>query len=403
VKKILLSNIISSLESGSRPKGGVSGTSGDIPSLGAEHLDDQGGFNFTNLKLIAQDFYKSLKKGRIKPNDILIVKDGATTGKVGFVNEHFPYNDAAINEHLFRVEIDKKKADPSFVFRFLSSGLGKHQILKDFRGATVGGISRGFIEKVEIPYPSIAEQKRFAAIFDKADTIRRKRRQAIQLADDFLRSVFLDMFGDPVTNKKGWGRCKFEDVLINIDSGWSPKCYDRAAKPDEWGVLKLGAVTSCQYLGKENKALPKDLEPRKVIEVKKGDLLFTRKNTYVLVAACAFVYETRPKLMLSDTIFRFNFKRNAAILPEYVWALFTHPGKRKQLQKLAGGSAGSMPNISKGRLMKQLIELPPIELQSKFKDVFYVVRSFIQNQTVTHDLSERSFWSISQRAFSGEL
>ncbi|MBW2644215.1 MAG: restriction endonuclease subunit S [Deltaproteobacteria bacterium] len=202
MKKILLSNIISSLESGSRPKGGVSTTSGDIPSLGAEHLNDQGGFNFTNLKLIPHNFYKSLKKGRLKPNDILIVKDGATTGKVSFVNEHFPHTDAAINEHLFRVEIDKRKADPSFVFRFLNSGLGQHQILKDFRGATVGGISRGFIEKVDIPYPSITEQKRIAAILDKADAIRRRRQQAIQLSDELLKrggkKFVSEMFVNPV-------------------------------------------------------------------------------------------------------------------------------------------------------------------------------------------------------------
>jgi type I restriction enzyme S subunit len=168
-------------------------------------------------------------------------------------------------------------------------------------------------------------------------------------------------------------------------------------------VLKLGAVTSCRYIAQENKALPLDLGHREDIEVKKGDLLFTRKNTYQLVAASAFVYETRPKLMLSDTIFRFNFKRNAAILPEYVWALLTHPGKRKDLQKLAGGSAGSMPNISKSRLMKQLIELPPIEFQQNFRNVFYRVRSCIDSQTNTHNLATEFFNSLSQRAFRGEL
>ena len=60
------------------------------------------------------------------------------------------------------------------------------------------------VERIEIPLPPLAEQKRIAAILDKADAIRRKRQQAIQLADDFLRAVFLDMFGDPVTNPKGW-------------------------------------------------------------------------------------------------------------------------------------------------------------------------------------------------------
>jgi type I restriction enzyme S subunit len=60
----------------------------------------------------------------------------------------------------------------------------------------------------EIPLPPLEEQKRIVTILDKADAIRQKRQQAIALADDFLRSVFLDMFGDPVTNPKGWERIR---------------------------------------------------------------------------------------------------------------------------------------------------------------------------------------------------
>src|SRR5690606_37723935 len=61
-----------------------------------------------------------------------------------------------------------------------------------------------FLKETYVPVPPLLEQKRIAAILDKADAIRRKRQQAIQLADEFLRAVFLDMFGDPVTNPKGW-------------------------------------------------------------------------------------------------------------------------------------------------------------------------------------------------------
>lgn len=67
-------------------------------------------------------------------------------------------------------------------------------------------------EGFEIPLPPLPEQKRIAAILDKADAIRRKRQQAIQLADDFLRAVFLDMFGDPVTNPKGWPLKRFGEI-----------------------------------------------------------------------------------------------------------------------------------------------------------------------------------------------
>lgn len=73
-------------------------------------------------------------------------------------------------------------------------------------------IGSDFLKGFEIPLPPLPEQKRIAAILDKADAIRRKRQQAIQLADDFLRAVFLDMFGDPVTNPKGWPSVKLGEV-----------------------------------------------------------------------------------------------------------------------------------------------------------------------------------------------
>jgi len=351
---------------------------------------------FKTEEYISKEAVKYSSAKIISKGAILIAMYGATIGRVAILGI-----DAATNQAVCHIIPDRDKADSKFLFYALRNTVP--ELLKRKAGGAQPIISQAIIKDTKIPLPPLSEQKRIAAILDKADAIRSKRGQAIHLADEFLQSVFLDMFGDPVMNNKGWKRCKFEEVLGNIDSGWSPKCHDRAANPDEWGVLKLGAVTSCRYLGQENKALPCDLEPKRDIEVKKGDLLFTRKNTYELVAACAFVYETRPRLMLSDTIFRFNFQRNAAIFPEYAWALFTHPGKRRELQKLAGCSAGSMPNISKSRLMKQLIELPPIELQDKFKIVFYTVRSCIESQSSAHNLATEFFNSLSQRAFRGEL
>ncbi|MEI6520708.1 MAG: restriction endonuclease subunit S, partial [bacterium] len=79
MKIVKLSKVVKELESGSRPKGGVSSDTGTIPSLGAEHLSDEGGFKFYKNKFISIDFFNNLTSGKIKINDILIVKDGATT------------------------------------------------------------------------------------------------------------------------------------------------------------------------------------------------------------------------------------------------------------------------------------------------------------------------------------
>ena len=155
------------LESGLRPKGGVGGILKGIPSLGGEHLNADGGFIFQKIKYIPEDFFDVLNKGHIYPNDIIVVKDGATTGKTSFVDSDFPHKRAVVNEHLFVVRVDPKVAFPKYVFYYLFSSEGQKQILSDFRGATVGGISRNFPQKVDVPIPSMPKQTQIANFLDR--------------------------------------------------------------------------------------------------------------------------------------------------------------------------------------------------------------------------------------------
>ena len=155
------------LESGLRPKGGVGGILDGIPSLGGEHLNADGGFIFEKIKYIPEDFFETLNKGHIYPNDIIVVKDGATTGKISFVDEDFPHKRAVVNEHLFIVRVDPKMAFPKYVFYCLFSSEGQRQILSDFRGATIGGISRDFPRNVNVLTPTMAEQTQIANFLDR--------------------------------------------------------------------------------------------------------------------------------------------------------------------------------------------------------------------------------------------
>jgi len=98
---------------------------------------------------------------------------------------------------------------------FLLATLG---MTKLNRAAAIPGLNREDAYRQRLLLPPLAEQKRIAAILDKADAIRRKRQAAIKLADDFLRATFLDMFGDPVTNPKGWDVKPF-DELVNFTTG----------------------------------------------------------------------------------------------------------------------------------------------------------------------------------------
>ncbi|WP_228028940.1 restriction endonuclease subunit S [Leptospira borgpetersenii] len=165
MKNVKLAELVISLESGGRPKGGaIEEIDGAIPSIGAEHLNNDGGFNLKNIKYIPKKYFKELSTGIIKTEDILIVKDGATTGKTSFVSSGFPFTEAAVNEHVFILKLDKQLANPQFVFQFLRSKVGRKQILNDFRGATVGGISKRFVEIVQVPLPPLSEQIQIAEI-----------------------------------------------------------------------------------------------------------------------------------------------------------------------------------------------------------------------------------------------
>lgn len=398
-----LSTVVSSVETGRRPRGGVSNKTGSIPSLGGEHLNSNGGFHLEKLKFIDEKFFRTLKTGVIKKHTILIVKDGSTTGKTSYVGDDFPFEEAAVNEHVFALKIDSSLADSRYVFNFLKSPRGQREILKDLRGAAISGISKRFIDRVEIPLPPIQDQMRAAHLLDVVYELILQRKRQLKELETFLKSVFLQMFGDPIKNEKGWVISTLSDLLIQIDSGTSPKCEVRPAAMNEWGVLKLGSITSCLYDEKENKALPAVFTPKQRDEVKAGDLLFSRKNTYDLVAACAFVFETRPRLLMPDLIFRLVFRKDAAINPIYIWKLLTNSRQRNKIQSHASGAAGSMPNISKASLNTIELPIPPLPLQDKFSAIVTKVESVKSDYKRSILDLENLYAALSEQAFKGKL
>jgi len=159
---VRLSEITKDLESGKRPKGGVKNIANGIPSIGGEHITWDGGFDFAKIRYVPYEFYQSMRKGKINKGDILIVKDGATTGKTAYVSEDFPFKDACINEHVYILRVYENLAISRFVFLFLISSSGQNQIKNTFRGAAQGGINSEFINQVTIPLPPLEEQKRIA-------------------------------------------------------------------------------------------------------------------------------------------------------------------------------------------------------------------------------------------------
>jgi type I restriction enzyme, S subunit len=337
---------------------------------------------------------------KVNPGDVLLAWSG--TPGTSFGAHIWRGSVGVLNQHIFRVDLDENLISREWAVRVINFHLNR-LIQQAHGGVGLRHVTRGMVEELEIPLPATKEQQRIVGLLGQADGLRRQRTEASLLTDRILPALFHKMFGDPATNPRGWPRKKLGELLDRIDSGWSPVCETRQAAPGEWGVLKLGAVTTNRYLETENKALPAALDVQPELEVFSGDLLFTRKNTRELVGACAYVESTRPKLMLSDLIFRLRLKPSADIHPLYLWALLIYPSKRSSIQLLAGGSSGSMPNISKGRLETLGIEMPPYRMQAAFAEAATNCDSLRKRSKQARENIENLFSVLLHRAFSGEL
>ncbi len=164
-----------------------------------------------------------MSKGWIKKNDILVVKDGATTGKVSYIPENFPHSKAVINEHVFRCKVFEE-IDSKFVFLYMWSERGKRQILSDFRGAAQGGISTGFVNRVIVPLPPLPEQKRIVAkieeLFSDLDKAVESLKKAQAQLKTYRQAVLKYAFEGRLTHKnikpgqlpEGWKWVKLGDV-----------------------------------------------------------------------------------------------------------------------------------------------------------------------------------------------
>jgi type I restriction enzyme S subunit len=335
-----------------------------------------------------------------KVKDELVVKEGDLLVSWSATLDVYRWSGprGLLNQHIFKV-LPKLGVDPGYLYFALKSVIT--ELESKTHGSTMKHVVRGDFENTRIHLPDIKEQRCIVDLLSRAEGIVRLRREAQRKAAELIPAIFIDMFGDPVTNPKGWPVAKLGELLSSIDSGHSPKCSDRHRGVDEWGVLRLGAVSRCEYDEHQHKTLPRDIVPDSSIEVKSGDLLLSRKNTAELVGASAYVWATGGRVLLPDLIFRLQLVEAAPVNAIYLWKLLTTDAKRSALTRLATGSAGSMPNISKERLRTLPVEVPSPELQMKFADLVKEVRSIGQQQQAAIEKAEAVFASLLADAFLG--
>jgi type I restriction enzyme S subunit len=263
---------------------------------------------------------------------------------------------------------DANRLDRSYLFHWVRRQPVIDALMAKNTGARMPRADMSVLLDMPILLPPLEEQLRIVRVLDRAAEIRRRADAARAKARAIIPALFLDMFGDPATNSKGWPVAELGTLLDRIDGGWSPVCGDGAPTPDQWGVLKLSAVKSLGFVGSEAKRLPETVTPREDLEVCEGDLLITRKNTIDLVGTAAVADGSGRKRMLPDTIFRLVPREPPRFFPNYASTLINLPSFRPAIKQLASGSASSMPGISKGRLSALKIPLADVALQAAFAE-----------------------------------
>jgi type I restriction enzyme S subunit len=167
----------------------------------------------------------------------------------------------------------------------------------------------------------------------------------------------------PFSLPKGWKWGRLGSQVVESGAGWSPSCEARPREGNEWGVLKVSAVSWGVYQPDENKALPANLEARSEHEVMVGDFLVSRANTADLVARSVVVETTPARLMLSDKIVRLKLTERCD--RRYINLVNSVPQARDYYSQVAGGTSSSMKNVTREQILNLPIALPPLAEQHR--------------------------------------
>jgi len=349
------------------------------------------------LVYIDADIQDKISRYIISNEDVYISIAG-TIGLVGIIPKELEGSNLTENAAKLVIN-DQEKLDKNYLMRFLATA-GQAQLHQKKKTTSQPKLALFRIEEVEIPLPPLAEQKRIAAILDKADNIRQKRKQAIKLADDFLRSVFLDMFGDPVTNPKGWDIGTLKDHICNANNGLSRRRKTEENIGDI--VLRLQDVhyDGIRYDKELNRIALVSKEKAK-FELHYGDLLFIRVNGNPDYVGRSAVFDTHNEPVYhNDHLIRIKLKESYN--SKFLSYTFNLPAGRKIISSQTKTSAGQH-TISQGGIESLEFYLPPIDLQDKFVKIQKAVELLLSNNMLSGKKIANCFNSLSQKAFAGDL
>jgi type I restriction enzyme S subunit len=342
-----------------------------IPIVRVTNIKNDGGLNFSsNVVYVDKETAEQHNNHELNPDDILIVMVGATVGKLARIP--FDISRALLNQNMWRLVV-KHLSMNSQKYSYYALRPVVDKFLSSQQGSARGFLTQKDFSLAEVVLPPLPEQQKIARILTSVDEVIEKTQAQIDKLKDLKTGMMQELLTKGIGHVEfknspvgripiGWEAVKYSSVLEEIDSGWSPSCIEVPPDTGEWGVLKVSSVTRGEFLEQESKTLPAQLQPRKNIRVKLGDILLTRANGVAdLVGKCVMVrIEPKRKLMMSDKILR--LKPKGSVDPEFLLHAFNSELNRKQIELSWGGSSGQK-NISQAGIKNYKLALPSFEEQ----------------------------------------
>ena len=264
---------------------------------------------------------------------------------------------ALLNQHIFKVKFDKVDIDKSyFVYavRYKLNDMGKKT-----HGATMKHIVKRDFDATEIPYPPLKKQIEIAINLDKVLMVIKERKRELKLLDELIKARFVEMFGDPVKNPKGWEVVTIGDIVTEVRYGTSKPAVEGGKYP----YLRMNNLTADGHLDLNDLKyidIPDD-EIEKCV-VRKGDVLFNRTNSIELVGKTV-VFDLQEDMIIAGYIIRVRL--NKRLLPEILSQYMNLEALKDILRSMAKGAV-NQANINAQELRSIKVYIPDMELQKQF-------------------------------------
>lgn len=363
-----------------------------IPYVRPTEIDEDG-IRLSQIKRTTPEIAARYRRSTLKPGDLLITIVG-TLGRIAVVPPEL--EGANITQSSARIRLAPGVADMRYIRQVLRSPVAVEQYESNKLGTGVPRLNIHHVRDLQIPLPPLAEQRQIAEVLDRAEALRAKRRAALAQLDTLTQSLFLDLFGDPATNPKGWPIGTVSDLLESASYGTSEK----AGTSGEFPVLRMNNITRTGKLDLTDlKFMNLPLRLRDRYLVKAGDVLFNRTNSADLVGKTAICRGTEPMAYAGYLV---RLRVNSQNDPEYLWAFLNTDYSKRMLRGMCKSIIG-MANINATEIQAMKVPEPPLSVQRELAKRIAAVEELKSTHRASLASLDALFASLQHRAFRGEL